>query len=152
MTEQKKKPDTSTNWPATVVACCGLAAVVAVYGLSSPEQRDQLLAGVAVLWGVVQAFLPAIRKWAGVSTVLVLVLAGATLSGCGASLGTVVGVGTLVVEGTCGGAAKLCEALDPACGGSACQVAHDVCSALPIDAHVQLACEQPATAGGDVAP
>jgi len=64
-----------------------------------------------------------------------------SLAGCGASLGQVVGVGTLAVEATCGGAAKLCESFDPECGASACHFAHDVCSALPIDAHVQLACE-----------
>lgn len=63
-----------------------------------------------------------------------------SLSGCGASVPQVVTVATLAVEATCAGAAKLCETFDPACGASACHAVHDVCGALPVDAHVQLAC------------
>jgi len=86
MTTDQKTPAGSAHWPATIVMCVGLVAVTTAYALSSPDQRSQILAGIAVLWGTVQAFMPAIRKATGASALLLTLALGATAHGCGAQL------------------------------------------------------------------
>jgi len=76
-----------------------------------------------------------------------LVLVCLSLSGCGASFPAALTIGQIVVNGTCSGAAKLCEAVDPTCGASACQISHEVCAVLAPNASVQISCDPAPDAG-----
>jgi hypothetical protein len=46
--------------PAAIFGGCGLVAVGLAYGLSDDTGRAPIVAAVGVLWGVAQAFLPAL--------------------------------------------------------------------------------------------
>jgi hypothetical protein len=46
--------------PAAIVAGCGVVAVGLAYGLSDEAGRAPIVAGVGVVWALVQSLLPAL--------------------------------------------------------------------------------------------
>lgn len=53
--------------PAAIVLGCGLVAVGLAYGLSDDSARAPIVAGVSVVWGVIQSLLPKLITSSGES-------------------------------------------------------------------------------------
>lgn len=127
--------NTSQHWPATIVACVLIAGLAAIYVVSSPDQRSQLLLGAGGLAVAIQSLMPAIRKFAGVP-LLALAFFGTTMSGCGASAPVVVAGVETGIEWTCVAAHKICDWTqeDPPVPASfrdrACLAINEVCGVV----------------------
>lgn len=139
------------SYLSTLGALVALSAAFAF--MHDPQHAEMALIGALTYAGVQAPRSPLPARLGAAASVLPIVAAiglSTALAGCGASLPAIVGVGQavgpIVVQGTCIGADKLCEAADPACGSGACHVAHDVCAAIAPTTPVQLSCSAPPSA------